>query len=152
MAESFDHLGRDLLLTPFFQATEWDALDLVARPAGRPYPDEPVDLGVARGEEALRQALILRLLTPRGALAELGHATYGSRLGELVGEPNTETNRLRARAFVLQALADEKRVAKVLDLRITLPADGAGDRIAVSFRVQPVGGGDPVDLGLELGL
>jgi phage baseplate assembly protein W len=147
-----DHLGRDLMLTPFFAATEWDALDLVARPAGQPYPDEPVDLGTARGEEALRQAMILRLLTPVGALAELGHAEYGSRLGELVGLENTETNRLRARAFVLQALAQEGRVEEVLDLRVGVPSNGAGDRISVSFRVRPTGGGDPVTLGLELGL
>ena len=146
------HLGRDLLLTPFFQATEWDALDMVATPRGRPYPLEPVDLDVAEGEEALRQALILRLLTPLGALTELGHARYGSRLGELVGLENTETNRLRARAFVLQALAQERRVAEVLDLRVTVPAGGAGDHIAISFRVRPEGGGDPLDLGLELAL
>lgn len=145
-------LGKDLLLTPFFQATEWDQLDLVSRPRGRPYPLEPVDLDVAEGEEALRQALILRLLTPVGALAELGHSAYGSRLGELIGLENTETNRLRARRFVLQALAQERRVKEVLDLRVTVPADGAGDRIAISFRVRPTDGGDPVDLGLELGL
>ncbi len=145
-------LGKDLLLTPFFQATEWDQLDLVATPRGRPYPLEPVDLDLAAGEESLRQALILRLLTPVRALAELGHASYGSRLGELIGLENTETNRLRARAFVLQALAQERRIEKVLDLRTSVPADGAGDRIAISFRVQPKDGGDPVDLGLELGL
>ena len=145
-------LGKDLLLTPFFEATEWDQLDLTADPRGRPYPTEPVDLDTAEGEEALRQALILRLLTPVGALTELGHAAYGSRLGELIGEENTETNRLRARAFVLQALAQERRVAEVLDLRIGLPADGAGDRIAISFRVRPVTGADPLTLGLEVGL
>ncbi|MGH9139212.1 MAG: GPW/gp25 family protein, partial [Acidimicrobiales bacterium] len=32
------------------------------------------------GRHNLGQALILRLLTPRGALADLGHAGYGSRL------------------------------------------------------------------------
>ena len=146
------HLGTDLLLTPFFQATEWDALDLVADPRGRPYPAEPVDLDVAEGEESLRQAIILRLLTPVGTLSELGHAKYGSRLGELIGEENTETNRLKARAFVLQALAREKRIEEVLDLTVTVPVGTAGDRIAISFTVRPVGGGDPVSLGLELGL
>lgn len=145
-------LGKDLLLTPFFEATEWDQLDLTGDPRGRPYPTEPVDLDIAEGEEALRQALILRLLTPVGALSELGHAGYGSRLGELIGQENTETSRLRARAFVLQALAQERRVAQVLELRVGLPADGARDRIAISFRVQPVEGGSPLDLGLEVGL
>ena len=145
-------LGRDLMLTPFFAATDWDRLDLQAHPRGRPYPDEPVDLDRVEGEAALRQALILRLLTPLGALSELGHAGYGSRLGELIGLENTPSNRLRARAFVLQALAQERRIDEVLDLRVTVPEGSAGDRIAITFRVQPKGGGDPVDLGLEVGL
>ena len=145
-------LGTDLLVTPFFAATEWDALDLTATPRGRPYVGEPVDLDRAEGEKALRQALILRLLTPVGTLAALGHAAYGSRLGELIGLENTEANRLRARAFVLQALAQERRVAKVLDLRVMVPVDGASDRIAISFRVQPVTDLGPIDLQLELSL
>lgn len=150
--QTLDHLGTDLLLTPFFSATDWDSLDLVRRPGGTPFLDEPVDLGVARGEQALRQSLILRLLTPRGSLEALGHAGYGSRLHELIGEQNTETNRLRARAFVLRALAEEQRVEEVVDLEVTVPAEGAGDRIAIRFLVRPQGGGDPVALGLELAL
>jgi phage baseplate assembly protein W len=146
------HLGTDLLLTPFFRATDWDALDLVATPGGRPYPAEPVDLDLAEGEEALRQAIIMRLLTTVGTLTELGHAAYGSRLGELVGQVNNETNRLRARAFVLKALAQEKRIDKVLDLSVSVPKGTGGDQIAIAFTVQPKSGGDPVSLGLELAL
>lgn len=150
--QTSDFLGKDLMLTPFFAATDWDALDLVRRPGGIPYRDEAIDLAVARGEEALRQALILRLLTPKGSLVALGHAGYGSRLSELIGEQNTETNRLRARAFILQAIAEEQRVEEVVDLQVTMPSEGAGDRIAIHFLVRPRGGGDPVALGLELAL
>jgi phage baseplate assembly protein W len=44
----------------------------------------------------LKQALLLRFLTPTGELALLGHPDYGSRLSELIGELNNETNRNRA--------------------------------------------------------
>src|SRR5881394_1026881 len=80
------HLGNDLLVTPFFQANEWDTVDLTPNPPGIPYRDETVDLAMARGVENLQQALILRLLTPLGSLSDLGHAGYGSRLHELIGQ------------------------------------------------------------------
>lgn len=149
---SLTHLGTDLLVTPFFEADEWRTLDLTTRPAGTPYRDERVDLEVARGGENLQQALVLRLLTPLGALSALGHANYGSRLHLLIGEENTEANRRRARSFVLQALAQEARVERVLALDLAAPTPEAPDRLRLTATVQPVGGGDPVTLGLELGL
>lgn len=78
-----------------------------------------VDLETITGADNLVQALLLRFLTPVGDLAVLGHSTYGSRLFELIGERNTETNRNRAKLFVLQALADEPRVKKVLSVQVT---------------------------------
>ena len=52
----------------------------------------------------------MRLLTPRGELAELGHPEYGSRLHELIGSPNSETRRSLAKLFVLESLAQEPRI------------------------------------------
>lgn len=146
-------LGNDLLVTPLFEADEWDTLDLATDPAGIAFRDERVDLAMARGVDDLQQALILRLLTPQGSLRELGHAAYGSRLHELIGEENTAATRLRARVYVLQALAQEPRVEKkVLALEIALPTPDAPDRLRIFARVQPVTGGDPVALGLEVAL
>ena len=71
------------------------------------------------GLENLKQALLLRFLTPVGELTKLGHPNYGSRLFKLIGELNTETNRNRAKLFVLQALATEPRVKKVLTVNVT---------------------------------
>lgn len=144
-------LGRDLLLTPFYQATSWGTLDLVTQPPGAVPLDEPRDLDVASEGNCLRQALILRLLTPVGSLRELGHAGYGSRLHELIGQPHTAANRLRARAFVLQALAQEHRVARVVELRVE-PDPASADRLHISVQVLPVGSGDPLSLGLEVQL
>lgn len=141
-----EHLGRDLLVAPFLAASEWDALDL-APAAGA--PGTPADLAVAVGTDCLRQALLLRLLTPLGALGDLGHAGYGSRLHELVGQELTDTARLRARAFVLQAVAQERRVAEVLALAVEGP-DPANPhllRIALSVRAAS---GETLVLGLEV--
>src|SRR4051794_12538 len=108
-------LGRDLLVAPFLSATSWDALDLTPTGQGADLA-APVDLAAVEGIDALRQALLLRLLTPQGSLAALGHAEYGSRLHELVGTEFADAARLLARAFVLQALRQEQRVERVLAL------------------------------------
>ncbi|MGR9045802.1 MAG: GPW/gp25 family protein [Gammaproteobacteria bacterium] len=78
-----------------------------------------VDLESLTGTDNLVQALLLRFLTPVGELAVLGHPSYGTRLAELIGELNNETNRNRAKLFVLQALADEPRVRQVLSVKVT---------------------------------
>ncbi len=81
--------------------------------ARRPATGE-VDLERLGGVDNLKQALLLRFLTRQGELALLGHRTYGSRLHELIGEPNTETNRNRAKIYALQALRDEPRIGEVV--------------------------------------
>lgn len=72
-----------------------------------------VDLDTYVGADNLVQALVLRLLTPQGELAVLGHPTYGSRLAELIGELNTETIRNRAKLYTLEALTADPRVKQV---------------------------------------
>jgi phage baseplate assembly protein W len=135
-------LGTDILLAKFLRASEWDALDLSVADG---------DMADVSGPDNLRQALLLRLLTPQGTLAPLGHAEFGSRLHELVGEPNTDANRLRARAFVLAAIAQERRVDKVLALTVSPPAPDAPAVLPITVTVAAVGGGDPITLGLEVG-
>ena len=78
-----------------------------------------VDLETLTGADNLVQALLLRFLTSVGELTVLGHPDYGSRLAELIGELNSETNRNRAKLFVLQALGAEPRVQKVLSVQVT---------------------------------
>lgn len=78
-----------------------------------------VDLETLSGADNLTQALLLRFLTPVGELVPLGHPNYGSRLSELIGELNTETNRNRAKLYVLQALAAEPRVKEVREVNVT---------------------------------
>ena len=74
----------------------------------------------------------MRLLTPRGELAELGHPEYGSRLHELIGTPNTETRRGLAKLFVLEASRQEPRIEKVIEVTVTPHPDRRNERATSS--------------------
>lgn len=103
------------------------------------------DLETLTGADNLKQALLLRFLTPAGELAPLGHADYGSRLFELIGELNTDTTRNRAKLYVLQALAAEARVKEVLSLRVT---QGASDRGRLDITMSLLASDDDTVLNL----
>src|SRR5206468_3892931 len=107
-------LLADLLVVPGFVAHDAAALDLVpavkparARGSIKPGSTEAIDPATVDGRENLAQALVLRLLAPRGSLIALGHSAYGSRLHELVGQRKTDALRNLCRAFVLDAGAQE---------------------------------------------
>ena len=121
-------LGTDLLVAPGFVAHDAASLDgRVRARLPRGAPAELSDLAIVSGRENLAQSLLLRLLTPRGALATLGHAEYGSRLHELIGRPKTNEQRALAKAFVLEAVAMERRVQpKLVEFRTELPKTPVG--------------------------
>jgi phage baseplate assembly protein W len=112
--------------------------------ADRP-PAGAVDLETLGGNDNLQQALLLRFLTPAGELAPLGHPDYGSRLYELIGERNTQTNRNLAKLFVLQALQAEPRVARVRSVTVT-PGPGDPTRIDVAVSLDAIDADTPVNL------
>jgi phage baseplate assembly protein W len=105
-----------------------------------------LDYETIDGRDNLGQAVVMRLLTSRGELAELGHPEYGSRLNELLGAPNSETRRGLAKLFVLEALAQEPRIAKVEEVTVT-PAVEERDLVDILIRVQPVGAAETVTIG-----
>jgi phage baseplate assembly protein W len=125
MSKFEERLGSDLELLENrrFQDDRAGGSDLKARWRAA---TDAYDLAIVAGAENISQALLLRFLTPQGELADLGHPTYGSRLHELVGEPNTETNRNFAKLFALQALAGEPRVEKVLSAQVRQRASDRG--------------------------
>ncbi len=104
-----------------------------------------VDLETLTGADNLIQALLLRFLTPVGELAVLGHPDYGSRLAELIGELNTETNRNRAKLYVLQALAAEPRVKKVLSIQVTQNRT-APTQIDINVKLLSIDSDTPLNL------
>jgi len=150
-------MGTDLIVIPPFVADDATPADVRARwtpRTGRVDRSQPhaTDLETVAGRENLAHAIILRLLTPVGALSSLGHASYGSRLHLLLGERKNSANRNLCRAYVLEAIGQEPRVeAKVVAFTFDELAERI-DSFAFTLAVQPVAGGDPVSLGLEVGL
>jgi phage baseplate assembly protein W len=114
--------------------------------------DEGKDLRTVAGVPNLQQALLLRFLTPRGALTHLGHPQYGSNLYKLLGELNTETNRSRAKLYALEALAHESRIAEVLSVTVTTDRRRAPTRIDISIRLRAVGEDEPVTVTVPVTL
>jgi len=104
------------------------------------------DLVLSSGLDNLRQAVEIRLLTPKGELAPLGHPDYGSRLPDLVGEGNTETNRNLAKLFVIEALKQEPRIQKIVAVDVTT-VPGQRQLIRIFLRVLPIGAQAVIDLG-----
>ena len=96
------------------------------------------DFDLIDGQDNLGQALVIRLLTPRGELSALGHPQYGSRLHELIGAVNTETTRNLVKLYILEAVARESRVAEVLNLRVS-PHPYNKSAVNVDMEVRPAG-------------
>ena len=128
-------LGTDLrLLDPLDRGSDRSSqgdLQTYVRPGG-----VGVDLRTVSAVDNLEQALILRLLTPRGALAILGHPEYGSRLNTLIGELNSEPNRNRAKLYVLEALAREPRIGQVLSVSVTTNRQASPTRIDIAVTAE----------------
>jgi phage baseplate assembly protein W len=115
----------------------------------RRVPNRPgllTDVGVASGTDNLGQAVIMRLLTPRGEISDLAHPEYGSRLHELIGRQNTETTRNLVRLFILESLQGEPRIEEIFEVGVE-PAPGRRDTVRVLLRVQPVGGLPALTIG-----
>jgi len=161
--KTYSILRSDLALTryagvpssvPLEVADSWGSLDLRVVPGGRGGPGRRgavSDVGAISGRANLAQALVLRLLTRQGDLTALGHPDYGSRLTELIGQLNNETTRNLARLYTIQAIRQERRVRRLLDLSVqTLPDQP--QTIRIGFAVLPVNDDDPLALTLEVAL
>ncbi len=116
--------------------------DLSARNRG---DSKQFDLETITEVDNLSQALLLRFLTERGELTLLGHPDYGSRLFELIGKLNSETNRNQAKMFVLEALQAEPRVREIRSVIVT---QNRADRTRMDIKVSLL----PVDSNTLLNL
>jgi phage gp46-like protein len=118
--------NRDLLFGTDLRLLERSgSLDLVGDSVG--------DLTLSHGAETISQALTLRLLIRRGALARLGWPDYGSRLHELTGEPNNQRTQVLAMAYARAAVEEDPRVKEITMLRAS--AD-PGDRTTVHLEME----------------
>lgn len=96
------------------------------------------DLEIVKEEYNLGQAIINRLKTRLGELADLGHPNYGSRLYELVGEPNNERTRELAKAYVKESIIRDPRVKEIINISIK-PDEDDKRRININITVLPIG-------------
>lgn len=70
----------------------------------------------------LIQAILNRLHTRRGELTSLGHPDYGSRMHELIGNLNNDRIRRLAELYIRECLAQESRIAEIVDIRFAPPS------------------------------
>lgn len=105
-----------------------------------------LDMKTISDRDNLGQAVVMRLLTPRGELAALGHPRYGSRLHEIVGRTNTANTRDLARLFILESLKEEARIASIEDVLIT-ESPGRRSSIDVQINVTPIGTTESLRIG-----
>jgi phage baseplate assembly protein W len=122
---STEQLGRDLKIV------EKDpGYDLNISPTG--------DLETIGEEYNLGQAIIMRLNTMQGELTDLGHSSYGSRLYELVGEPNNERTRELVRIYALESVNRDPRVEEVVGISVDKFKDDPS-RIDINISVRATG-------------
>ena len=109
------------------------------------------DFRTLDGRDNLGQALVMRLLTPQGELAPLGHPNYGSRLHEIIGARNTETIRNLAKLLVLASLDAERRIEKVTAVEVT-PHVSLRQVVDIAIEVLPIGSDVPLAISFALEL
>ena len=126
-----DVMGRDLLAVYRVTDGRHEDLDVVAEQS-------------VGGIDNAVQSVVHRIKTVAGELADLGHPEYGSRHHELIGRPNTEGNRNLVKLYILQALAREPRIEKVLKAEIV--QDPQRDRVTISLTLRFIGAPVPADL------
>jgi phage baseplate assembly protein W len=136
MTERAELFGHDLELTGVIGAVDVGT-DLAAGPAG--------DLRLTTGEQNIVQALAMRLRVRREELARLGYPAYGSRLHELIGQPNNERTRIQLMAYARAAIEQDPRVAEVRTVTAT-PVPGERDVVRLSLDVLLISEPNPLNL------
>jgi phage baseplate assembly protein W len=135
--------GRDLALRDGAGGADFTSQGPVGASGG--------DIALASGNDNIVQALTLRLRVRQGELAPLGWPDFGSRLHELIGEPDLARTRLKAQVFARDAVEADPRVQKVQAVDIVrIPGERQVLRLAMDIRVidQP----QPLNLVFELAL
>ena len=105
-----------------------------------------IDLNTVQGKDNLIQAIIIRLLTPKGELSRLGHPDYGSRLHEMVGSTNTENTRNLVKLRIIESLNQEPRIESIEEV-IVEPSIQRRSSIDVYIRVKPINQADSINFG-----
>ena len=125
-------------------------LQLVDRAGGMDLvPDHIGDLALAQGNENIVQALALRLKVKQGELTNVGWPDYGSRIHEVIGEPNIPRTHARLMAYAREALEPDPRVQEITEIQaVALERDTVRLYIDITLIDQP----NPLNLVYDVGL
>lgn len=124
MTENGEKLGKDLKLR-FYEI----GADLTATKKG--------DFDTVTNADNLAQAIITRLSTDEGELHDIGHADYGSRLYEVIGEVNNKATRQRLKALVRECLVQEPRIVEITNINV-LPDPNDPHRVDIEITILPI--------------
>jgi phage baseplate assembly protein W len=130
--------GVDLMLAELAHG-----LDAVTEPGG--------DVKLAEGPDNISQALTLRLKVRRGELAVLGWPNYGSRLHELIGEPNNTRTRAIVMAHARAAILEDPRVVDITRLEARMPP-GERDTVRLDMDIQLIEQQNALNLVVDVAL
>lgn len=98
--------------------------------------DNEQDLSVASGNANIIQALILSLKVRKGELSSLGWPNYGSRLHELIGQPNNSRTHIILMAHARNAIEQDPRVEELLQVRtVVLPGERSVVRLIMDIKL-----------------
>ena len=112
-------------------------------------PNGAGDLGLAHGNENIVQALTLRLRVRRGDLAPLGWPAYGSRLHELIGEPNINRVHVRLMAYARSAIEEDPRVAEVMEVSAS---PSGRDMVRLTMDIRLIDQPNPLNMVFDFDL
>ncbi len=132
MSERKKVLGVDLKLND-----EEMGVDLAISPEG--------DLQTVSEEYNVGQAAVNRLRTRKGELLDLGHSRFGSRLSDLIGEPNNERTRELVRNIAKEALSADPRIKEIrrIDVR---PSKSDANRVEIEVTVIAIQSETPINI------
>jgi phage baseplate assembly protein W len=109
------------------------------------------DVALAAGDDNIVQALTMRLRVRKGELAALGWPDYGSRLHELIGEPDLARTRLKAQVFARDAVEADPRVAQVESVTV-VRIPGEREVLRLAMQVRTISAPVPANLVFDLAL
>ncbi len=132
MSERKKVLGIDLKLKD-----EEMGVDLAISPTG--------DLQTVSEEMNVGQAVISRIRTRKGELLDLGHRQFGSRLYELVGEPNNEATRELVRNIAKETLSADPRIKEIRRIEVK-PSRFDPHRVDLEITVIAIRSETPINI------
>ncbi len=132
MSERKRVLGVDLKLKD-----EEMGVDLSISPNG--------DLQTVSEEMNIGQAVISRMRTRKGELLDLGHSPFGSRLYQLIGEPNNEATRELVRNIAKETLSADPRIKEIRRIDVK-PSRFDPHRVDIEITIVAIESETPINI------